>query len=305
MYVQYINEHKSDIVSMVKECIEKVKNLREADGAILPFPEGPKMITNESEAPTVQTITTNKAGSQIPSSKYGELLGPNYQAVATHQVPWAISIHTKSFREAVTGTENQSQGHSDSETGYTPRSGKARFNTYQSDSDGDTFKSGHTSGRKSIREAELERENQLLIKKLQEKEEQYQQMIKQIHAGYEKQREEDRKQQEYVQQQIRHLQEAAKTKDMEHHEQVVEMAELRAMILELAKQKTGDEESEATGDEHIQGNTPKRPKKKRAVHTTPRRSNPTAMISRKEVDIQGELMPDEEPIALEEGLEQN
>jgi hypothetical protein len=148
-YVQYINDHRAAVMGMIQDSIRKIKDkqMEAEEETILPFPNGPKIVnTNGAVAPTIQTTTTNKTSTPIPRSKYGGLLDQNYEAVSTpHQVPWAISVNTKSFREVATG--------------------KVTFHQ-DSDSDTDTFKSGNTSGKKSNREAELEEENQQLNKQL-------------------------------------------------------------------------------------------------------------------------------------------
>jgi hypothetical protein len=263
-----------------------MKEQRQTQETILQFPEGPMIgNVNESDTPSIQTNTTNKTnktGATIPSSKYGGLLDQTGTMRTTNQVPWAISVNTKSFREAVTGKSTGSY----------------------SGSEIDTFKSGNTSGKKSIREKELEIENQQLIKKLQEKEEYYQQTLKQVHEGYERQRQEDKQQQEQVKQQIKNIQ-------ANEREQAEEMAELRAMILELRMKNKKEREVNETRHNNNQGSTPKR-QKKRTIITTPSRQEPNPLTGTtldeefpEDTLLLEETMPDEEPHTLEERKELN
>jgi hypothetical protein len=280
IYVQYIHEHRVAVMGMVQDSIRMIKEKRNEDGeiSIVPFINGPKIVnTNGSVAPTIQTTTTEKTTSEIPRSKYGGLLDKNYQVVsATNQVPWAISVNNKSFMEVTTG--------------------KVRFQ--DSDSDMDTSKSGLTS-KKSIRETELEEENERLNRQLQEREVQYQQMVKQIQDENKKQRQEDKKQQTrqngIVQQQIADLQEKERIKDKEHKEYKEQMEKMLAdmqTIMGILMKDKGGKEFDETSNKSNQGSTPKR-QKKRTVSTPPR-TDPKPTVDN---------MDDEEPTTLEEGQE--
>jgi hypothetical protein len=258
VYVQYINENRNAVMSMVQDIIRKIKERRESEDepVILPFPQGPKIAnTNGSVAPTIQTNTTNKASSTIPSSKYGGLLDPNKVATTVNRIPWAISVNNKSFLDAVIGKA----------TG-----------TMESDSETDTFKSV-SSGRKSIRETELEEENRNLTKKLKDGETQYQQLLKHMQDN-------ERKRQE----------------DKQKHEK--EMAELKAMIMTLMHRNDMDERSKD------QGSTPKRKKRVDNPPTKRQERNPLTGTTLEEEFPEETLLleeprKDEEPFTPEEGLE--
>jgi hypothetical protein len=259
VYVQYINEERAAVMQMVQETIRKMKEKRqvEEDRAILQFPHGPKIAnTSGSVAPTIQTNKTNKTNSTIPGSRYGGLLNPNQITAAVNQVPWAISVNNKSFMDALIGKATETMG-SDSET--------------------DTFRSVN-SGRKSIRETELEEENRNLAKKLRDSETQYQQLLKQVHDN-ERKRQEDGKKQER------------------------QMEELRAMILMLMESKS---DSRSEGNNNDQGSTPKR--KKRADTSVIQEHNPFTGATLEEEFPEESLqlndsVPDEAPDTPKEGLE--
>jgi hypothetical protein len=258
VYVQYINEHRAAVMQMVQDIIKKIKDKREEEQTIVPFPHGPKIAnTNGSVAPTIQTNKTNKSSINIPSSKYGGLLNPNQVTSTVKHVPWAISVNNKSFLDAVRGTATE---------------------TMESDSETDTFRSGN-SGRKSIREAELEDENRQLTKQLNESKINYQQLLKHMEANERKRQEDKRK-----------------------HEK--EMEELRAMVLNFMKNKK-DNESESNST--TQGSTPKR-KKRTNPNVDSQEHNPLTGATLEEEFPEAALCleeqwSDEEPTTLEEGLD--
>jgi hypothetical protein len=284
IYVQYINEHKNEVLEAIKDAVRTIKDARVTNETILEFPEGPIIVnTNGSVAPTIQTAThstktttTNRTGITIPSSRYGGLLNQGDEVVsAPSQVPWAISIHNKSFRDAtirrLTSPEN-------------------------SDSESDTFRSGITSS-KSNREVELENENQKLSKQLQDKDDQYQMILKQVQEGFDRQRLRD---QEYLEQQYSTHKQEMLLMQAEHKEQMNKIATenkkqiegFKAIILELAKQIDKKATTAISHPHEGAGSTPKR-QKKRPVSTTPNRPEPA---------MAGD-MQDEETTTLEEGSE--
>jgi hypothetical protein len=167
---------------MIRDSIHKMTECRQEEGRILPFPEGPIIVNNmKPTEPTVPTPTTNKTSGQVPSSKYGGLLLPTYQAVFTpNHISWAINVKTKSFREAAKGLTNPPpQEQSDSDTV-------------------NTINSCITSSMKTVRETELEtwKENARLTQQLKESKEHYQSTIKQMQAEYKRQKQENKIQQE-------------------------------------------------------------------------------------------------------------
>jgi NOL1/NOP2/fmu family ribosome biogenesis protein len=270
---------------MINDVVRTIKEAREANETILQFPDGPKVVNNNgSVTPTIQTTTqsvrtttTSRTGITIPSSRYGGLLDMNGgTAIRSSQVPSAISIHTRSFREAAIGRTTSPDN---------------------SDNESETFRSGLTSS-KSNREVELESENQRLAKQLQEKEEHCQLILKQVQEGFDRQRLRDR---EYQEQQNKVHKQEMLAMQAEHKAQMTKMAsdkeekmarmvekneeqmeKLKAIIIEMATHIDNDT-----------GSTPKRPKK-RPVSTTPSRPEPEEMTG---------MMQDEEPVTLEEGAD--
>jgi hypothetical protein len=271
VYVQYINQHKETVLEMIKESIKAVKTIRSQEGIIVPFPEGPKLINNNGSVnPSIQTTNTPRTNSQIPRTKYGELLDKKYKPVSNPtQVPWAISVTNKSFMDALTGTgvrDTSSQNKdSDSEAGY-------------------TFKSGNTSGMKTLREAELEAENARLVQQLQDKEEQYKATMEHMQEEFERKRQEDKEKQEQQNQDIEQM--VADNKR--------QIEQLMKMLNALTTNGTKDVDN-SKGTE--QGSTPKR-QRKRQVHT------PTRKTTNRNEDTSLTLA-DAEPIALEEGYATN
>jgi hypothetical protein len=94
-------------------------------------------------------------------------------------------------------------------------------------------------------------------------------------------------------------------------EQAEEMAELRAMILELRMKNKKERELNETSNSNNQGSTPKR-QKKQTITTTPSRQEPSPLTGAtldkefpEETLLLVETMPDKEPFTLEEGRELN
>jgi predicted RNase H-like nuclease (RuvC/YqgF family) len=231
---------------------------------------------NGSVAPTVQTTKTNKSTSIIPSSKYGGLLDPS-QTVASkgNSVPWTISVHNKSFMEAVMGKPKGNQ---------------------ESDNESDTFRSGN-SGRKTVRETELEEENKKLIQQLKEQEEVNQQMYKQIQE-YKKERKEDKEELNQVKQNLKYIEEKGRDRD-------AAMAEMRTLLLELKMDKTHRESDKRNRE---QGSTPKRKKRITNEPMENQKQNPITGATLEEEFPEESLLlegsvADDEPITLEEGRE--
>jgi hypothetical protein len=271
IYVQYISEHKSSVLLMINDVVRTIKEAREANETILQFPDGPKIVNNNgSVSPTIQTTTqsvrtttTNKTRLTIPSSKYGGLLNQDLAAaVKPSQVPFAISIHTKSFREAIIGRASSPDNY---------------------DNKTDTLKSGITSGQKSSREVELEGENQRLKNQLQEKEEHYQLIMKQVQESFDRQRLRDR---EYHDQKTNNLQ-----------QQILQLeSALNNMIQRVSAKQDENDKFEGSNNKDDLGSTPKRPRK-RSVSTTPMRADLDP-----DPDSMQDTLPDEETITLKEGL---
>lgn len=270
VYVQYINDHKNAVMGMIQHIVGTIKKKRQEQGGnvILPFPNGPTVVTTiGSTTQSVQTNTSNNTGSIIPSSKYGDLLKSNAMVPTATKIPWAISVNNKSFLEAVTG---QGKGHQDPE------------------SDTDTLKSGN-SGNKSIREIELETRNILLTRQLQEREDYYQNLIQRIQEDNEMRRKDD---------------ERKRKADKEEHAQ--EIAELRAMILRIDMRNKQEEKSEESNKN--QGSTPKRKKRDTniPVNDTNQQNPLTGATLEEEFPeeslIMEDSMTDAEPIHPEEGL---
>jgi hypothetical protein len=289
-YVQYINQHKEAVIGLIQDVIRRMKEKRaEQEETILPFPEGPKIVNNKgSVAPSIQTTTTNKTSTPVPGSKYSELLDPNQQVTSTsNQVPWAISVNARSFREIVTGRPASPD---------------------QSDNETETSRSGITSGYKSARETELEHDKQKLQKQMEDKEEQFQMTMKQVQESFDRQRLRDREYQEH--QSKLHKQEMAALQ-AEHKQEMTKLTaenkeqleNLKTIILALAAQIDKTEEAKSTQEDL--GSTPKR-SKKRQVSTTPSRQEQEPMIvttPKKAPDPRTGNRTDEELITLNEGLE--
>jgi hypothetical protein len=288
VYVQYINGHRNPVMMMVQEIIRKIKAKREADDdtTILPFPDGPKIVnTNGSPSPTIQTNTTNKTNSVIPSSKYGGLLDTEQLVQTANRIPWAISVNNRSFLDTVIG----------------------KVRATESDNETDTFKSA-TSGAKSTRETELEEENRQLTKQLAEKETQYNQAMKQL----QEERREYKEMMNQIRQESNQKEEAREQKEKKRDDEREqkdrkrdeEMAEMRALIMALMSK--GGEELHKMIDN--QGSTPKRKKRGDEPLNNREERNPLTGTTLEE-DFPEDLlliegtMKDAEPTTLQEGLE--
>jgi hypothetical protein len=284
-YVQYISEHKEAVVGLIQDVIRMIKDKRveQEEGIIVPFPDGPKMTNNNRSAtPSIQTTNTNKTSTLIPSSKYGGLLDPNQKVQTSKQVPWAISVNTRSFREAVVG----------------------RQTSQDSDSETETSRSGITSGYKSARETELEQDNQRLHKQIEDKEEQFKLTLQHVQEGFDRQRIRDR---EYQEQQSKMHKQEMKALQAEHKQAMAKITaenkeqieSFKAIILEMASQI--DKANIPSTTKADSGSTPKRPKK-RSISTTPLRHEPEEGNTTDNSAPMAEIMTDAEPFTLEEGV---
>jgi hypothetical protein len=173
VYVQYINDHKHAVLEVIKEGIQRMKQKRNEEQLIVPFPDGPIFANiTESIAPTVQTTTSTKQTEPVPGSKYSELLtATSYTARSNNKIPWAINVQAQSFRDVVVRQSTAPTDNSDNETA--------------------TINSGNTSSKRTVRETELEKENEQLRAQARS----YQMTIDKIKKDHETQRELDKKQQ--------------------------------------------------------------------------------------------------------------
>jgi hypothetical protein len=254
------------VLGMIRENIDSMRNRRKETETIVPFPEGPILVNiAESAEPSVQTATTNRTMRNkevIPVSKYSEWLTDtdNIQS-PPNKIPWTINVKNKSFSDAVQGKT---------------------IGTNQ-EPDEETVNSGNTSGFKTVRETELEQENERLNQQLKDNEKKYEDTMERMREELERQRREDKQQQ--AQSNIERDEKIAMLEEA-YTQTAYRCDQLMALLSKtsLTKEETmefdtdSEESTDETSSAKRQGSTsanttPRKQKKSRSLLSTPNRSN--------------------------------